>query len=150
MHLSTPKFLVAWICVVLSLENAACMADGLSVRKTAARLNISVQKAFRWRHKFLGLLNKQKPEALTGIVEADETLFPVSYKGQRKGLPRASKKRGGKLKTGEGAEKVTVVVVVQRGTQVEFDQMLSRGSVVAQTWQCSWLLRGHPFRSNFR
>jgi transposase-like protein len=36
------------------LENAACMADGLSVRKTVARFNISVQKAFRWRHKFLG------------------------------------------------------------------------------------------------
>ena len=115
------------------LEYAACMADGLSVRKTAVRLNISVQKAFRWRHKFLELLNKQKPEALTGIVEADETLFPVSYKGQRKGLPRASKKRGGKLKTGEGAEKVTVVVAVQRGTQVEFDQVLPRGTAVALT-----------------
>lgn len=69
------------------LEYAACMADGLSIRKTAARLGISVQKAFRWRHKFLELLSQQKPEAMTGIIEADETLFPVSYKGQRKGLP---------------------------------------------------------------
>jgi len=115
------------------LENAACMADGLSVRKTAARLGFSVQKAFRWRHKFLGFLNKQKPGALAGIVEADETLFPVSYKGQRKNLPRTSKKRGGKLKTGEGAEKVTVVVAVQRGTQIEFDQVLPRGTAVALT-----------------
>jgi len=52
------------------LENAACMADGLSVRKTAARMDISVQKAFRWRHKFLAFLNQQKPSALSGVVEA--------------------------------------------------------------------------------
>ena len=35
------------------LENTACRVDGLSVRKTAVRLAISPQKAFRWRHKFL-------------------------------------------------------------------------------------------------
>ena len=72
------------------------MADGLSVRKTAARLGLSVQKTFRWRHKFLAFLNQQKPSALSGIVEADETFFLVSYKGQRKALPRSPKKRGGK------------------------------------------------------
>ena len=115
------------------LENAACMVDGLSVRKTAVRLDISVQKAFRWRHKFLEFLNKQKPEALTGVVEADETVFPVSYKGQRRDMPRASKKRSGKTKDGEGSEKVTVVVAVQRGTQIEFDQVLPRGTAVALT-----------------
>lgn len=82
------------------LENAACMADGLSLRKTAARMDITVQKAFRWRHKFLSFLNQQKPSALSGIVEADETFFPVSYKGQRKALPRSPKKRGGKAKDG--------------------------------------------------
>ena len=115
------------------LENAACMADGLSVRKTAARLEISVQKAFRWRHKFLDFLSKQKPAALTGVIEADETLFPVSYKGQRKGMPRTSKKRSGKTKDGAGTEKTTVVVAVQRGTQIEFDQVLAQGTAVALT-----------------
>lgn len=106
------------------LENAACMADGLTVRKTAARMKISVRKAFRWRHKFLAFLNKQKPTALSGVVEADETFFPVSYKGQKKGLPRAAKKRPGKTKDGDGGEKTPVVVAVQRGTQVAFDQVL--------------------------
>ena len=115
------------------LENAACMADGLSIRKTAARLGMSVDKAFRWRHKFLQFLSRQKPSALTGIVEADETLFPVSYKGQRQDLPRASKKRGGKTKDGAGAEKITVVVAVQRGTQIEFDQVLPAGTALALT-----------------
>ncbi|MBN6743080.1 IS1595 family transposase [Acidithiobacillus sp. MC6.1] len=115
------------------LENAACMADGLSIRKTAARLGITVDKAFRWRHKFLEFLNVQKPSALSGIVEADETFFPVSYKGQKKGLPRTAKKRAGKTKDGAGTEKTAVVVAVQRGTQVEFDHVLPNATAVALT-----------------
>lgn len=115
------------------LENAACMVDGLSVRKTAARLAISPQKAFRWRHKFLEFLSTQKPELLTGVVEVDETVFPVSYKGQRQGLPRPSKQRSGKAQDGTGAEKTTVVVAVQRGTSIAFDQMLAHGTAVALT-----------------
>ena len=43
------------------LENAACVSDGLSVRKTAARMDSSVQKAFRWRHKFLNFPSCQVP-----------------------------------------------------------------------------------------
>lgn len=115
------------------LENAACMADGLSIRKTAARMDISVKKAFRWRHKFLAFLNQQKPSALAGIVEADETFFAVSYKGQRKNIPRTPKKRGGKSKDGTGAEKTAVVVAVQRGTQVAFDQVLDRATAATLT-----------------
>jgi len=115
------------------LENAACMADALSVRKTAARMDISVQKAFRWRHKFLAFLNQQKPSALSGVVEADETFFPVSYKGQRKGMPRTPKKRGGKTKDNSGTEKTAVVVAVQCGTQVAFDQVLEQTTAAALT-----------------
>lgn len=66
------------------LDNATCIVNGLLVRKTAVRLGISVQKTFHWRHKFLGFLNQQEPGALMDVVEADETVFPVSYKGQRK------------------------------------------------------------------
>ncbi|MDC0947829.1 IS1595 family transposase [Gammaproteobacteria bacterium] len=112
------------------LENAACMADGLSVRKTAAKMDISVQKAFRWRHKFLSFINEQKPSALSGVVEADETFFPVSYKGQRQSMPRKSKKRGGKAKDDASTEKTAVVVAVQRGTQVTYDQVLEQATVL--------------------
>ncbi len=80
------------------LANAACMAEGLSIRKTAAKLGISVKQAFRWRHRFLSYLSEQQPAAMTGVVEADETFFPLSFKGQRQGLPRPPKKRGGKPK----------------------------------------------------
>jgi transposase-like protein len=115
------------------LNYAACMVDGLSIRKTAERLVMSVDQAFRWRHKFLTFLNGQKPSALSGVIEADETFFPVSYKGQKKALPRQAKKRPGKLKDGSGSEKTAVVVAVQRGTQVAFDQVLPAATAVALT-----------------
>ncbi len=110
------------------LANAECMAEGLSVRKTAARLNMSARKAFRWRHKFLASLSQQKPAGMTGVVEADETFFERSFKGQRKGLPRAPKKRGGSPKakqSDEAGDKVPVLVANQRGSRITFNQVLS-------------------------
>jgi transposase-like protein len=115
------------------LDNALCMADGLTLEKTAARLGISVTRAFRWRHKCLEFLSRQKPAALTGTVEADETVFPVSYKGQRKPLPRESKRHGGPLKSGEGKEKVSVLVAIQRGTRRAYDHVLKDGTTEALT-----------------
>lgn len=115
------------------LEYAACMADGLSIRKTAARTGLTVDKAFRWRHKFLGFLSQQKPQSMTGVVETDETFFPLSFKGQRKGLPRAAKRRAGKMKDGTGDEKVPVVVALQRGTRKVFDQVLPNTRTAALT-----------------
>jgi transposase-like protein len=35
------------------LEQAACMAEGLTIRKTAERVGLSADRAFRWRHFFL-------------------------------------------------------------------------------------------------
>lgn len=113
------------------LANAECMAEGLSVRKTAARLGMSVRKAFRWRHKFLALLSQQKPVGMTGVVETDETFFPLSYKGQRKGLPRAPKKRGGNARKPDKSDdtaapdvQVPVLVANQRGSRITFNQVL--------------------------
>ena len=115
------------------LDNAACMVDGLSIRKTAARLGFTVDKTFRWRHKFLGFIRLQQPAGMTGIVEADETKFPLSFKGQRKGLPRAAKKRSGKLKDGEGGEQVTIIVALQRGSRKVFDHVLPDGTAKSMT-----------------
>jgi len=127
------------LCFTACATRASCWRTplawpcGLSVRKTAARLGLSVQKTFRWRHRFLDFLNQQKPSALAGMVEVDETFFPVSYKGQRKSMPRTPKKRGGKAKDGSGTDKTAVVVAVQRGTQVVFDQVLEQATGAALT-----------------
>ena len=51
------------------------VADSVSVRKAAQRTGLSVPTAFRWRHRFLSLAKANKAEAVSGIVEADETFF---------------------------------------------------------------------------
>lgn len=115
------------------LANAECMAAGLSVRKTAETLQVSVKKAFRWRHRFLEFLAQQRPSLMTGVIEADETFFARSFKGQRSGLPRGSKKRGGRPKrkpeasnkTDPSDERVAVLVARQRGTRATLNTVLA-------------------------
>lgn len=106
------------------LAHADCMAESLTIRKVAAKLELTVDRAFRWRHRFLEFLSRQKPANLTGIVEADETFFRRSFKGQRKNLPRLPKKRGGPAKEATESERVPVLVAVQRGSRLTHDYML--------------------------
>ena len=70
--------------------------DGQPLRKVARNLNIHLSTAHRWRHRFLAAPQAIQPQALTGIAEADETFFLLSFKGQRSGLARPARKRGGK------------------------------------------------------
>ena len=72
------------------------MIDGVSLAKAAQRCGVHYTTAFRWRHRFLASLAGDKPKVLTGIVEGDETFILESFKGKRSGMPRKSRKRGGK------------------------------------------------------
>ncbi|MCP5092701.1 MAG: IS1595 family transposase, partial [Gammaproteobacteria bacterium] len=100
------------------LAFGTCLADGLTVRASAERCRFAVNTAFRWRHRFL---TAQDPKAhkLTGIVEADETYFLQSQKGERN-LARKARRRGGKAsKRGLSDEQVPVLVAADRsGTTV--------------------------------
>jgi hypothetical protein len=71
------------------------MNEGESIRKAAWRCAIGKTTSFRWRHRFLALPETVMARNECGIVEADETYFLRSFKGQRP-LPRASRKRGGR------------------------------------------------------
>jgi transposase-like protein len=91
------------------------MIDGVSTAKAAARCGVHYTTAFRWRHRFLASLSGDKPNALTGIVEGDETFILESFKGKRSGLPRKPRKRGGKsAKRGLSAEQIPVIVARDR------------------------------------
>jgi transposase-like protein len=86
-------------------DQARASMAGESVAKAAARCEVAYTTAFRWRHRFLMAPARDKPTRLVGLVEADETFILESFKGRRAGLPRASRKRGGKPKqTGLSAE----------------------------------------------
>ena len=115
------------------LAHADCMSQSLTIRDTAKTVGLTMDRAFRWRHRFLAFLAQQQPQGMTGVVEADETFFRRSYKGQRKGLPRAAKKRGGPAPdTGEG-ERVAVLVAMQRGARLAINCVLADLSAATLT-----------------
>lgn len=94
--------------------HAQTLADGISLRKVAARLDVHLSTAFRWRHRFLKAPKALKPKVLDGTVEADETYFLYSEKGSRK-LRRPARKRGGKAsKRGLSDEQVPVLIARDR------------------------------------
>ena len=96
-------------------DQAQALINGETIAKAAARCGVDYTTAFRWRHRFLKALTLDKPASLSGIVEADETFILESFKGKRRGLPRAPRKRGGKAnKRGLSAEQIPVMVARDR------------------------------------
>src|SRR5208282_3876209 len=69
-------------------DQARALINGETVAKAAGRCKVAYTTAFRWRHRFLSALNLDKPQEVSGIVEADETFIRGSFKGKRSGLPR--------------------------------------------------------------
>ena len=98
-----------------------CMLDGLSIRKSAEECGISLQTSFVWRHKILDALSKnvEKETRLSGVIEADETFFRVSYKGRKKNMSRPSYHRGTKAsKRGLSRQQVCVPCAIDRSNSV--------------------------------
>ena len=96
-------------------DQAQALIAGETIAKAAERCKVAYTTAFRWRHRFLSALNLDKPQHLSGIVEADETFILESFKGKRAGLARASRKRGGKAaKRGLSMEQIPVMVARDR------------------------------------
>ena len=90
------------------------MIQGLSLRKYANSCGIAKNTSFKWRHRFLRVPATRQSNKMNGIVEADETYFLESFKGQRH-LPRPSRKRGGKAAMrGTSKEQIPVLVVRDR------------------------------------
>ena len=99
---------------------ASCMVEGLSVRRSASRLNVANSTIFRWRHKLLAKYEKLAGFALDGIVETDETFFLFSQKGDKSvSKHRKPRERGGKAKKrGISDEQVPVIVGCDRNGNV--------------------------------
>lgn len=97
------------------------LQDGLTVRKAAAMCGVAKNTSFQWRHRFLTQPAGLRPKGLQGIVEADETLFLESFKGQRL-LPRPPRQRGGKaVKRGTSSEQIPVLILRDRqGATADF------------------------------
>ena len=92
------------------------MAEGLTVAAAAERCGVHPTTSFRWRHRFLRAETADR-ERLSGIVEADETFFRLSFKGSRRWRGdtappgRGAKSRGAKAALpGSSIEQVPFVV----------------------------------------
>ena len=59
--------------------HAQVLVDGISLRKSAERLDVNLKTAFRWRHRFLRAPKAVKAAKVQGTVEADETFFRRSF-----------------------------------------------------------------------
>ncbi|MBU6440817.1 MAG: IS1595 family transposase [Betaproteobacteria bacterium] len=104
---------------------AQCLREGLTLRQTAERLDISLDRAFRWRHRFLARPVEHQPGLITGLLEIDETYFQRSEKGSR-ALTREARGHGG-MTSGSGRlaeEWVPVLVGRARGKPYVLDKVL--------------------------
>jgi len=82
------------------------------VHSAANHCGVADSTSFRWRHRFLQIPSLLKAKHLEGIVEADETFFFESHKGERN-LDRKPRKRGGKA-TQRGLSKEQIPVLIAR------------------------------------
>ena len=106
-------------------EFISCFLHGFSVRKSAEICGVNRNTAFLWRHKVCdSLVAIMNEVTMSGIVEADETYFRVSYKGNRQAFKngeagRSKRKRGTSIlhkgrKRGLSREQVCVPCAINR------------------------------------
>jgi transposase-like protein len=94
--------------------SAYLMLSGATLEETAKELGISIPTAFSWRHKVLDMVKNTEDENLFGIIEADDTFFLASRKGERN-IDRKPRKRGGSSKKrGISDDQVCVLVARDR------------------------------------
>ena len=108
---------------------AQCMKARMTLRDTARTVGISLDTAFRWRHRFLLNVRSHQPHDIAGLLEVDETFFRESQKGSCQ-MTRAPRQRGGKAK-GQGQGRchkdwVPVLVGRARGQAYTTDKVLGK------------------------
>lgn len=111
----------------LWLEQAQALIDGLSITKVANRLEVARSTAFRWRHRFLALPDHVKSGVFAGIVEADETCWLKSNKGQCaaiRALRRPARRRGGRATQRGMTSEHDIVLVVRDRSGACTDQIV--------------------------
>jgi len=102
-------------------RQAEVLRQGLSVHQAANTLSVAPSTAFRWRHRFLQLAQGVKARMLQGVVEADETYFLRSSKGQRVQARKARHRGGSGAKRGLSDEQEPVLVARDRsGATADF------------------------------
>jgi len=125
------------------LAYSQVLLDSLPVRKAADRVGVHRNTAFRWRNRFLQWVKLDRPAALNGIVEADETFLLESQKGSRS-LDRPPRHRGGRAgKRGISSELDCILVARDREGRT-VDAVTGRGALTAAQLERDLLPRLDP------
>ena len=120
--------------IALWREYIELFSQGLALRKIVIEMNnkISLPTAFYWRHKILEVMkNFDNHDKLDGIVEADETYFNESQKGNKNITNRKPRKRGFSSENrivGVSHNKVCVLTALDRNKH-SFNKPVGYGKV---------------------
>ena len=110
------------------LDYLAALLDSRTVRSAAKQVGVHRNTTFRWRHRFLHWVKYDRPQQLTGIVEADETFLLESQKGSRK-LDRKPRKRGGKAALRGISHHLDCILVARDRSGRTIDAVTGRGAL---------------------
>jgi len=69
-----------------------CLLKGVSIRKAAETVHVSVHTSFLWRHRLLDGFNRLPTPKMKNVREILEMELPYSHKGQRSKLTDSLKK----------------------------------------------------------
>lgn len=106
------------------------MLQGYSLRKISDKMDICLKTAFDWRHKILNSMTPDRDSKIKGVIEADETFFLHSEKGNKKLNYRQPRKRGGEAtKKGIIKDHVTVLTAYERKSGSSFNTVVCRGRI---------------------
>jgi transposase-like protein len=106
---STKKKFTVW------LKYIECMIDKLPLHRAAEKCEIHINTAFVWRQKILDALGYYcRLQYLRGVVEADDILFKLSFKGNTPEGRKAHRRGTPAKKPGTSKEYVSIACVVDR------------------------------------
>ncbi|MEM8513866.1 transposase-like protein [Massilia sp. MP_M2] len=125
------------------LAYSQVLLDSLPVRKAADRVGVHRNTAFRWRHRFLAWVKLDRPAALNGIVEADETFLLESQKGSR-ALDRPPRRRGGRAARRGISRELDCILVARDRNGGTIDAVTGRGALTAAQLERGLLPRLDP------
>ncbi|AVR97135.1 IS1595 family transposase [Pseudoduganella armeniaca] len=112
------------------LAYLGCLLESTTVRAAAGRVAVAPSTSFRWRHRFIAGVRRERRPKLSHIVEADETYLLESQKGSRH-LTRPARKRGGKARRRGLNKEFDCILVARDRSRVTHDFVTGRGPVSA-------------------
>ncbi|WP_371861565.1 IS1595 family transposase [Pseudoduganella armeniaca] len=113
------------------LAYVKCLLESVTVRAAAQQVAVACSTSFRWRHRFIAGVRRERLPSLSGIVEADETYHLESQKGSRR-LTRPARKRGGKACRRGLSRELDCILVARDRNAVTHDFVTGRGPVSAR------------------